>query len=352
MINTKKTIVGILFLLGLSIPLLSMPQSVDAADETCGGGDYYDFIANVRSENTRRDYFEDFFTLSYCQVNDILELYDELDTLSDQFRTAAFDCEDTSTYKKQYNEILMEIYFVREIQKRDPGVTNAEDIEKINDTKDLLLEELRTEMREVFVNDEDRVSDNTFDEYFDVWSYKYYDRIGEYASCKEGAWYELTESWTSFIDTIKGLGDMDLDPAERSMFDSSKFSADVNGEESVLDPIRDTFAPNKSVSEDAEQNILIDLGYEPTLEDALSSSYSIEGAFNALVAQENEYDASAMAQTRLDEYHRLYGQGGAQAGTNLQSLIKKIQDKVDSMTTHLAAIKEKLQTVLEKQCSD
>src|SRR3989344_2413382 len=139
------------FILGLLLPSFALrPPVAEAADEsfdvaTCPG-DYYQFLFDVRNEYTRRGYIKDLFTMSYCQVNDILFLNDELELIRDNLRSAAFACSDTSSYKEAYKETKMEIYFVRNVQKTANGLLDEAEIEELEARKTLTLEKLYKEM--------------------------------------------------------------------------------------------------------------------------------------------------------------------------------------------------------------
>ena len=343
----KRFIAVMLLVTGMMIP-------VARAVETCST-DYYAFISTVRSENTRADYFKDFFTLSTCQVNDVLELYDELDAVRDQFRGAASNCEETTSYKEDYHRILMEVYFIRNVQKRDPGVTREEDVKRINQTKDVILDDLEKKMRQVFVLDEERVGETTFETYFGVWKEKYYDVIGEYARCEEGAWAELTETWHDFVDTMKSLKIDAPDTSNVTPF-KDRFSGTVPSKEelaeAIVAPFRDTIGSWKVVKEDQEMVTQEVLGPNPTFGDAIAEAFSIEGVLDALVEQQEGYDVSKNGIHRMQKYAMLYGQGGAQITTSLQGIVNNIIDIIDSMSnTDLPQMKEKLKKVSDKQCN-
>jgi hypothetical protein len=343
----KRTIAVLLLMIGMAVP-------VAQAVNNCSS-EYYAFIATVRSENTRADYFKDFFTMSTCQVNDVLELYDELDAIKDQFKGAASNCEDTSAYKMDYHRILMEVYFIRNVQRRDPGVTREKDAEKIVENKEIILEGLKEEMHQLFVIEEVRVTEPTFEDYFRVWSGKYGDVIGEYARCEEGAWAELTETWTSFVDTIKSLK-IDAPDTSGVVPFKDRFTGSVPTKEEMKDmfvnPVRDVIGGYKVIEEDAETAVQENLGPPPTLGDAVQEAKTFDSVLDLLVTNEEEYDVEENAELRMAGYAMLYGQGGAQITSNLQEYIQGVSEVVNGMsTTDLPKMQEAVEKVSDKQCS-
>ena len=230
--TSSKLFIGFLFLTGLVSPLLVAQASTlgedvtdsaeDVADSFDGLGcasEYYLFILTVRSENTRDQFIKD-FKRGYCQLNDIMELGDELDTVRKNFSSAAYNCEDTTAYKTDYHRILMEQYFVRNVQQSPSDVIREKEGAAFDEAKDLVLTALKADMQSVFVEDEGRVTESVLNDYFDSWVLKYEDRIGHYNQCDEGGFAEITQTWKDFVDTISSLS-VDIKKGDKLSFEDN-----------------------------------------------------------------------------------------------------------------------------------
>ena len=171
-----KLFIGLLFLTGLTLPFLktqasTLDEVASSFDGLTCSSDYYDFILTVRSENTREQFIKD-FKRGYCQLNDLQELDDELDTVRENFRTTAFNCGDTSAYKTDYHRILMEQYFVRNVQQSRSDVIREKEAAAFDEAKEEVLTALKLEMENIFVVDEGRVSETDFSDYYESWGLK------------------------------------------------------------------------------------------------------------------------------------------------------------------------------------
>lgn len=350
----KHSIALLFFLLGLSLPLVSHAdeEEVETLEVNGCGGDYYAFLATVRSENTRAQGMKDFFTLPYCQLYDIMELDEELDELRDAFRSASFNCEDTSAYEEQYHEILMEQYFVRNVQKSKSDVINTKDAEEFEEKQQELLDRLYEEMYLAFVIDEDRVSETTFDEYFTNWSAKYDDRIGDYNHCEEGPWAELTETWTDFVETISELS-IDIDQPEKRSF------KDIAVPETEVDVDEDMSSMGKSVLNAWEyvKNLAnkekVDIEAPLTLENLPEDEpTTFENIFGVLNVSSEIYTIETNAADRMAKYKLLYGYGGAVATTDMQSILTELNRILEeSNTKDFPNIQSAAAKIYDKQCN-
>lgn len=311
---------GFLILVGMSM----VPVSTEALIATCPG-DYYNFIVTARSEATRKQTFKDFFSLGSCQLNDILPLEDELDAIRENFRIAANSCQNTSEYKKQYHEILMEEYFIRNIQKSGPGAINEVDVEKLETLKEAKLDALQKEMMELFVNEEQRVSEAVFNAYFETWSSQYDDRIANYARCEEGAWAELNETWQDFIEDIRALNieveketfSFTLAPEviNESDWDSSA-GKDMGG---MGKNTQGSYEYLKAKKEQREAAI----PPAQTIKEVADSgrSVSFQEAIRTFSNSGQVLSIQSNAASRMANYELLYGAGGAVAATDMQSVL-------------------------------
>jgi len=325
------------------------PQPAQAAIATCPG-DYYNFIFTARSESTRKQSLGDFFKLGSCQLNDILTLEDELDQVKESFRSTAETCGDTSTYKVQYAEILMEEYFVRNIQKSSSDVINEVDEEKLKALKQAKLDALQIEMEALFVTKEHRTDETTFEGYFADWSSKYDDRIANYAHCEEGSWAELTTIWQKFAEDIKNLS-IDVKTSK------SSFSSTATGADEAK---KDMSAMGQSIKNawsfvKAQEEILkAEIPAATTPEDLSNSDtpISFKDAFQVLSDSNQEVSFQSNSADRMANYAMLYGSGSGVAATNMQSIVVYMNQIIDETNIKdFPKITAGAAKVYEKQCN-
>jgi len=352
--KTLKIIVGMLIFSLMAPTVLAVDPVLPPLDAMCPD-DYYGFILTVRDENTRHETFSDLFTLGYCQLNDILELDSELDALKEDFRNAAFECKDTGTYKKKYQEILMEQYFVRYVQESKSDVLNSKDEETLAAMKEEKLKVLKEEMRGLFVAGEDpRVTEDTFDSYFDSWSLKYDDRIADYRHCEEGAAAELSETWNDFWDTVKGLEwqkpDTDKNPWE-GLLDKEAMKESA-GEE--WQDFGKTFinAWDYLTKENVFTQMKVESAATPETVANSEADVTFEEALKALSEGGLTYDSSSSSAERMARYKMLYGYGGSVMATDLQGVLNALNGVVsDTNTKDFPKIAVFLSKIYDKQCN-
>lgn len=342
-----------LLLTGLSLPFFQAP--VHAEGLTCMG-DYYSFIFTVRSEASRSESLEDIFKLGFCQLNDIMSLDDELDSVRENLRTAANACNATSSYKTEYQRILMEMYFVRHLQEE--GVLDAVDEKVLESLKDEKLANLKSEMIKIFVDGEKRLDGETFNTYYETWSAKYDDRIADYRGCKEGPWADLITTWTDFTATIQEIADTVKDfPA----------SIDTSGGKSM----KDIFLPDMgdAAEEMTEMGNSINEAWQylkgekeknkAAIEDPQTvaqtgsggGSITVDQALKSLNASFKDYNLIDRSTTRMSEYAILYGAGGSVQSTNLQSIMTELNSVLETMNNKdLPTIAVGAAKVSDKQC--
>lgn len=346
----KFFIFSALFLAGLS---LAPVRPAEAIIETCPG-DYYSFILTARSAATRKQTISDFFTLGYCQLNDVMKLEDQLDGVRDAFRDAANTCDDTTQYEVQYNEILMEEYFVRNIQKSKSDVINEKDEEKFKELKEARLVALKEEMEALFVEKEQRVDEDTFEIYFSNWSSQYDDRIGNYAHCEEGAWAELQDTWKKFIDDINAIS-IDVEKQEFSFDSDVNVDADVDpslGEnaKAIGKTFQNAYEYLKMMKETRQAQ---EVDSKTTAKDVghSGSSMSFEEALNTLNSSDTTFVLQTNSANRMAGYELLYGSGGAVAATDMQSILTYMNQVLASTNTEdFPNITKSSSQVYDKQC--
>lgn len=342
--------------LGFLVPVF-FSSTVEAEDDpslsvqTCPNR-YYDFIATVRSEKTRSESIQDFFGMGYCQLSDIIALNDELDSLQDSYRSAAFNCEDVSSYQEEYQRILMEQYFVRHVQDSRSDVLNAVDVEQLEAQIEEKLEILRGEMIELFVIEEERISESELNDYFDNWTSKYEDSLAKYRECDEGAWAELGETWQDFVETIQDLN-------VTVEVDEGKSFKDIVTPSSDVDADRDMTAFGSALknaweyvqSEKSKRENELDTPLQVSdLQD--SGIVTFEEAFMNLSQSTSIYDFDTESADRMSRYKVLYGMGGSVAATNMDSILEQLNLILAEVNTKdLPSIATGASKIYDKQCN-
>lgn len=344
------SLISLTFLLGLALSL-SVPERAEAA-LTCPD-DYYGFILTVRSENTRQEGVKDVFTRSYCQLNDLMALDDELDSLRENFRAAAFDCADTTAYKEEYHRILMEQYFVRNVQKVRSDVISSSEGMSYELLRESILTALRNDMESVFVEEEQRVSAAIFDNYFDNWVAKYDDRITDYVFCEEGAWAELTTTWEDFVETIESLS-IDIEVKKIDFSDNISIDNDVDNE------LRDIGAEGRSVLNTWESYINLmsietaNVETPADIADIVDSgdSFTFGTAMEVLETDTTRAIIEAEGAERRARYRLLYGEGGAVASTDMQGIIAALNQIIsETNTKDFPNVITGVSKVYDRQCN-
>ncbi len=340
----KNLLISALFLIGLNVAPVLTAQAVI---ETCPG-DYYSFIFNARSAATRKQTISDFFNLGYCQLNDIMQLEDQLDSVRDAFRDAANTCEDTTQYEVQYNEVLMEEYFVRNIQKSKSDVINEDDEDKLAELKQAKLEALKLEMESLFVDQEHRTDEETFDTYFNSWSSKYDDRIADYAHCEEGAWAELQSTWTKFIEDINEIS-VDVEKQDFSFTNQT----DTEANEKEMSSFGQSFINAYEYVTKKKEQREAEVDPPTTTKDVSHSgtSMSFQEALDVLNTSDQTFALQTNAADRMAHYEILYGSGGAVAATNMQSILTYMNQVLATTNTEdFPNITQSSEQIYDKQC--
>lgn len=346
---SQKLFIGFLFLGGLMLPgLVTNAAAVDGL--TCSS-EYYDFILNVRSENTREQFIQDFRRGS-CQLNDIRKLDDELDTVRENFRTAAFNCTDTSAYQKDYQRILMEQYFIRNVQQNRSDVIREKEAVELEAAKEAILDGLKTQMHSLFVVKEGRVTKGVFDDYFDSWVLKYEDRIGNYSRCEEGGFAEITETWNDFVKTLESLS-VDVDTSRKNN-DNFTLDNDLDQEQEQLGEIgrstinkwnyyKSLMGINKAEVEEAAQ--VSDF-------DGTGEVFTFGSALNILQSDTTRTIIESESAERLAKYKLLYGEGGAVAATDMQGVLQYMNQIIsETNAKDFPGILTGVKGVYDKQCN-
>ncbi|MEK9159990.1 MAG: hypothetical protein AAB383_04640 [Patescibacteria group bacterium] len=342
---------GFLFLTGVALPGLVTDASV--VDGLNCGSQYYDFILSVRSENTREQFIQD-FRRGYCQLNDLMELDDELDTLRENFRTAAFDCADTSPYQEEYHRILMEQYFIRNVQQSPSDVIREKEALELEAAKEAILTGLKADMIAVFVVEEGRVSEPVLNDYFDSWTLKYEDRIGNYYRCEEGGFAEIKESWDDFVETIETLS-VDIEPHEKISFkDNIKFDNDLDEETEQLQDIGQNTIDGWSYYKN-----LMGIG-KNTVEapakvsdfDGTGEVFTFGSALDILQSDTTRATIQAESAERMAKYKLLYGEGGAVAATDMQGVLQYMNQIIaETNAKDFPGVLTGVTKVYERQCN-
>lgn len=311
--------------------------------------DYLDFILSVRTEEMRQGYQRDFFKKSYCQVEDIIYINDQLENLRENFREAAFACEDTSSYKTEYVKLLLEQYFVRNLVNVQDGLLEEQDVADLEARRDLILDSLQSDMQEKFVYQYNLVSKKNLEKYFEVWAARYSDKIVDYGACEDGPWAEATESWNSFVETVKSLSVTTSDSGSKDYF-SFESDLDTDVDEFVeqrprpVQAIKEFYQFAKAQYEYAVDGV-------PTPNEATAESLSFGSVFEVLEESTDQYLVDIESARRLARYQVIYGEGGSRSAQDLQTLVSQINATLeDSNSSDLPAIQRLVKEVHAKQC--
>lgn len=379
MMKPMKKIASSLLLFGL----LFFPfQNVHAEDDVFTGGcitsDYLDFVINnvhykgnkdLGIESSRLAYITDIWQLSYCQVLDVLELYDELESLRDAYRGAAAACSNTAEYKERYKEIMLELYFIRRIQPAAPGLLRQYDIANLEARQEAELIRLEEEMVDLFVNDQDYIDEGVLRLYFDELAKKYEDKIANYRKCDEGPWAQVQEPFVSFVETMKELQEFGQDlevPNYKEIYSMDTLKGGEGGglqgvvkinDGGITNTVQEAFGYFKTRREQKQSELeqpidVADLGGIETSESSSSSStFTIEEALQTIESSEVNYATKDRHNDRLASYQVLYGQGGAQAATDLAGIVSVMNATVEhSNTVDFPQITVGATKIYDKQC--
>jgi len=353
-----------LLTLGIMIPMISSAETTGediqaAADVRLR--DYYDVVLSIRTPEMRRSYFSDMFTMTTCQLNDVLPLYDEYEAIKDQFRSDAANAgtvenygSNIAGYEYELKRILLEVHFIRNVKK----TAKKEDIEG---EKELILASLYGEMYGKFVegSESKMVSEEELINMYAVWTEKYSDSIVNYSYCSEGAVWELMESWISFQTTLQSL-DIEIDKPERKSFKevispqkeiSDATLETLQGAQGVVDAAKSFFDRLKEKEDEA--------AIEEEKEDEQNKANDTEESFPTTFSDYIEQlktttsgdDIELASQARMAEYGLLYGEVGATSTTNIVVTLDQLnQTIINNNIQDFPAIRENLSEVYGKQC--
>jgi hypothetical protein len=362
-----KKIISLLLLFALGMAM-SVPLGFAAEEEAeedknkivitnANPGDYFQFMFNTRSRNGTGQIFKD-ITRSRCQLRDILALDDELDTTRDSLRSAAFQGKKTTDLKLKYRAILMEMYFVRNIQKTPSGLLNKRDIQKIEDGQEKNLDALETEMVKVFVTDQKWLSsERQLSSYFDEWEHKYAEKIlNNYVRCENSPWAEITKTWNEFLDNMNNL-EIKVEKYDGKPFGLDNFNFDPEFDTNfdditVFDKLEPLFPYDnfeKSQSE-SQKDIDIPLSIEEVAKS--SSRPTFESVLETLAENELNYQIELDYAMRKARFEILYGAGGALPAQNLDKIVSELNNLIQrNNVADFPYIQDSIDTIYGKQCS-
>jgi|GEM_PF-1367477 len=365
-----KTIIAICFLsLGIMIPMALPAQGettfddVKSAAETCFK-DYYQFSITVKTNQMRGEVYKD-MTRSWCQINDLLPLYDEYDAIKDAYRADASNCGTVDNYEKtraeyefEMKRILLEQEFIRNVRVEARNTQESNDIDKLKGT---IISSLKDKMSDLYVEDEEMVTQAELDEMFEVWINKYNDTLHRYTICDEGPIWELVEVWFSYQQTIQSL-DFEIEKPERKSF-MEVIKPDVDatgvvdgwkdGVQNVTDSwnsLMDNFrhAEQEDESEEKEdRDEQEEQGEDP---DALPNTF--DAYMQALKENASSDDVYGDSMKRMAEYETLYGEIGAVTTTQSVIILDQLNQTINNNNIQdFPAIREALDDIYGKQCS-
>ncbi len=344
--------------MGLGVQLWS-PSVFSAPEQNPGLGactrEYYSFLGDVRTPAESTLAFKDFFR-PYCQVVDILKLEDELRALRTAFLDHAMSCSDTTNDRIRYQELVMELYFVRRAHNLDSSSIQDREAPDPASVQAVRMQQLRVEMKNLFVDEENRVTEENLNALFETWLTKYEDRLARYVGCDEGPWEEVSTVFVSFVTQMQNLNE-DLETLKHLKIEkrpaqdlfSSAFEVD-KAEFSEWIPIaQNAYAGIEAIRE------LKDTKIPPALTPAdlanLGGPVSLETALEALSSDAVNVNIQLNQNDRLARYTVLYGYGGSLAGANFAASVAGLNSTLEAINTvHLPAIQTQVDQASAKQC--
>ncbi|MFT7184278.1 MAG: hypothetical protein ACI9QC_000616 [Oceanicoccus sp.] len=357
MTKLQKAIAMLFLTIGMILPL-----SIASAEESLGDeivdygkmclGDYYNVAFTIRNEEMRRNYFKDAITMSWCQLNDVLPLYEEYESIKDQFRADAANCGTVADYdskiagyESEMVRNLLEVYFIRNVKVEARETSNISDLEE---RKLKILSKLKNDMVKKFVTQENMTTEDELDIMFENWTSKYSDTIIGYSQCAEGPIAELSESWDSFLITMQSI-DLSIDAPERQSFmDVVKPDVETSEDfDNVVQSVVNAWDKFTGNVEEAEQARGIEEAESKTDFPDTFSAYLEE--LKESSSDDDTFEASAK---RMAEYKILYGEISATSTKNTSILLDQLNQVINNNNVQdFPAIREALGEIYGKQCS-
>ena len=176
-----------------------------------GGLDFTLFLnALIFNEKFWEEMYEpwkDVFYSNQCHAIDLLGLLDQESAVRSAIRKAFLTCktEDLPKLKRDYDEILGEIYYVRHVIDRKAVFSTPFGLLKNNPTMvEIPKSKLRQQMSAKYQAKDKKeeakgkMSKDEFNIYFDGLEIKYNERKKEWLDCPNAAWSDVVEKWDEF----------------------------------------------------------------------------------------------------------------------------------------------------------
>ena len=311
---------------------------------------YSSFMGSVRSKNLKNLGIKEIFTLSSCRLNDLVALDDEIDELREDLKAASLSCSPSDDLETEYLKLKLEVYYVRNLLKVDVSALTEKERTEILENPEDQFSLLEAQMKEIFVNQEGRISELLLNQYFAEWRLKYEDRLPDYVDCQSGDFGAITKSWNSLLTTLQNLSKKTEKKSDPTQVEEEKKSED-EGEKpkQEFQPLVDPYATYKSKLENAVSQ---EITPQKTIDDlAAQGGQSLENIFDDFREEDLRFSLEYNAQARLQRYAILYGNGGGAAGDALQTVVADLNAVLeDSNTTSLPQILQMSNKVFEKQC--
>lgn len=335
------------------------PAYALAADNDCGKGFASSFLPSVMDFQDFSVYWADIFTKNMCQIDDIFQVEEDLDSIGESIRASYYSCdyENVKTLTIQYKMAKAELYFVRNAAFVDSGSLNSEDVKKINEQIDSYLSVdkgvLYKEMVEKYVTTKGWFQEDDFKIYFASWVSEYEDNILTYIDCNYGDWTEVADKWDELWSNFKKT---EVKPPPQA--DANAESAGLSAKDAPAKDNKGFFAKHFEFLTPGVDEISKDINaaLAPATDDSenLDTYYSNGGIVST---SENyadllsQYDTEMTEAELLAKYATLYGEGGTEIAKSLTALITDLNtsllNTVEVMTTNVNDISHKISN---KQC--
>lgn len=363
-------------LLGTNLPAPSTKAEINtdedlSVDVTNCSFDYYSTLFDYGYRGSRLSYFSDMWELSYCQVFDMLALYDDLEQLRENFKAKARSCQDTTAEYNEYKKLMMEAYFIRNVWPYKQGVVKLHQLDETEEEVQQRLDDLEADMWAKFVILENYVDETLFRAYYKEWTLKYQSRIEDsYVRCDEGPWSEVTDVVDNFMETMveiavnfQKVDDMwrDMRAEQKEMVnelkDLSNFkpSLELNtgDAEEEFKAWREQFSSVKGESERSQSTVDYPRSFTDLGDDETQEVVTLNDALRAIDSGSAKQELHENYLAREARYNQMYGQNGSLVAQDLSGIVRQMNRIVrEDVNYRFPKIKQGLSKVYDMQCSE
>jgi hypothetical protein len=357
------TLLFLFLLMGMmgSTGLVDQANAVEFdTDGVCAASasqDYYGTLLQYRK--LTGSFIGDFINLSHCQLVDMLEVYERIDTVREGLQDAAYSCGSTAEYKSEYLELLLEVHFIRMLGPLSTGLNQKSSEADIEAHKESTIAEIEKKMQEDFVDEGQYLNEIRMEELVTEWSRKYGDKLVSYRLCSEGPWGEVASSWTDLQDTLQlissaseSLKDVSYEGSTNIeniwTLDGVETNEELQAVGRALKKTWDFLKIRRQEGLEKKESELLSLG--DSIE-AQGGTVDFTSYFDTRDDEVEAYAIEVSGADRMARYTLLYGDNGAQVASDLQGTVEVLNATLKTSNTHLSKIEELVKDVYKKQCN-